>query len=97
MAQVTLVWEDKAKEAARNVYGYLYEGSVNYADSWADEVDKKLKQSMVFPEMGRIVPEFNVSFIWEVFAGQYRLVYTFQNDTITVVTVRAMLQPLGKI
>ena len=69
MAQVTLVWEDKAKEAARNVYGYLYDGSVKYADSWADEVDKKLKQLVSFPEMGRIVPEFNASFIREVFAG----------------------------
>lgn len=69
MVQVTLVWEDKAKEAARNVYGYLYDGSVKYADSWADEADKKLKQLVAFPEMGRIVPEFNVSFIREMFAG----------------------------
>ncbi|MBO0930178.1 type II toxin-antitoxin system RelE/ParE family toxin [Fibrella sp. HMF5036] len=52
---------------------------------------------LAFPEMGRIVPEFNVSFIREVVAGQYRLVYTFQNDTVTIVTVRSMLQPLGKI
>lgn len=97
MAQVTLVWEDKAKEAARDVYSYLYEGSTKYADSWADEVDRKLKQLLGFPEMGRIVPEFNVSFIREVFAGQYRLVYTYQNNVVTVVTVRSMLQPLGKI
>ncbi len=47
--------------------------------------------------MGRIVHEFNVSFIREVFVGQYRLVYTYQNNILTVVTVRSMLQPLGKI
>ena len=51
---MTLVWEDKAKESARAVYGYPYEGSVKYADSWADEVNKELKQLVAFPEMGRI-------------------------------------------
>ncbi|HEY0111057.1 MAG TPA: type II toxin-antitoxin system RelE/ParE family toxin [Fibrella sp.] len=97
MEEVTLLWEEKAKEAARSIYSYLYEGSELYADSWVDEVDKKLTQLKSFPEMGRIVPEFNVSFIREVFVGQYRLVYTYQNNILTVVTVRSMLQPLGKI
>lgn len=97
MAQVKLIWADKAKESARDVYSYLFEGSATYADSWADEVDGKLNQLILFPEMGRIVPEFNVSFIREVLAGQYRIVYTYQNETMTVVTVRSMVQPLGKI
>jgi toxin ParE1/3/4 len=97
MEEIKLVWEDKAKENARTIYGYLFEGSATYAASWADEIERKLDNLLVFPEMGRMVPELNVSFIREIFAGQYRIVYTFQNNTITIVTVRSMQQPLGKI
>ena len=97
MEEITLIWEDRAKEQARDIYGYLYDGSPTYAASWADEVERKLDNLLAFPEMGRIVPEFNISFIREVFAGQYRVVYTFQNKLIIVVTVRSMQQPLGKI
>ncbi len=64
---------------------------------WADEVERKLDRLIRFPEMGRIVPEFNSSFIREICAGQYRIVYTFQNKVITVVSIRSMLQPLGKL
>lgn len=95
MEEVTVIWADKAKESARDIYGYLFEGSAIYAATWADEVERKIDLLIKFPEMGRIVPEFNISFIWEVFAGQYRIVYTFQNKIITVVSVRSMLQPLG--
>ena len=94
---MTLIWTDKAKEQARDIYSYLYDGSATYAASWADEVERKLDKLLTFPEIGRIGPEFNVSFIREVFAGQYRVVYTFQNNIITVVSVRSMQQPLGKI
>lgn len=97
MEEITLIWADKAKEQARDIYSYLHDGSTTYAASWADEVERKLDNLHLFPEMGRIVPEFSVSFIRKVFAGRYRVVYTFQNYIITVVSVRSMQQPLGKI
>lgn len=97
MEEITLIWADKAKEQARDIHSYLYDGSATYAASWADEVERKLDNLLTFPEMGRIVPEFSVSFIREVFAGQYRVVYSFQNNILTVVSVRSMQQPLGKI
>lgn len=97
MEEITVVWAEKAKESARDIYSYLFEGSAVYAAAWADEVEHKLDLLIKFPEMGRIVPEFNVSFIREIFAGQYRIVYTFQHKMITVISVRSMLQPLGKL
>ena len=33
MDEITLIWVDKAKEQARDIYGYLYDGSVTYAVS----------------------------------------------------------------
>ena len=97
MEEITIIWEDKAKEQARDIYGYIYEGNSMYADEWADEIEKNLSRLTRFPEMGRIVPDFDISFIREVFAGLYRVVYTYQNNTITIVAVRPMLQPLGKL
>jgi toxin ParE1/3/4 len=47
--------------------------------------------------MGRILPDFYLSFIREVFVGRYRLVYSIQEQTLKVLAVRPMGQPLGKL
>jgi toxin ParE1/3/4 len=45
----------------------------------------------------RMVPEFYISFVREVFVGRYRLVYTYQDGVVKIVAVRPMGRPLGKL
>jgi len=40
-----------------------------------------------FPLSGRIVPELNNPVIREKFANNYRIIYRFENDSVTIATV----------
>ncbi|GAB4041836.1 type II toxin-antitoxin system RelE/ParE family toxin [Spirosoma jeollabukense] len=59
--------------------------------------DKKLGLLESFPEMGRKVPEKEVSYLREILVGNYRLLYIFLNNTITIIGVRHQAGHLGKI
>ena len=94
---MTLLWNESAKEEAKDIYGYLFDYSPALADDWSDELAKKLGQIASFPESGRIVPDFQISFIREVFIRKYRLIYLYQDDTIRILALRPMGSPLGRI
>ncbi|GAB3906000.1 hypothetical protein GCM10028803_37700 [Larkinella knui] len=69
-----IAWSAEAKEEVKDIYSYLLDEAPVLADDWADELENKLKLITDFPEMGRKVPEFYISFIREVVVGRYRLV-----------------------
>jgi len=51
-----------------------------------------------FPYQGRIVPEFSVGEIREVFVKMYRIVYRISKDQIEILTVfegHKLLRPAG--
>lgn len=47
--------------------------------------------------MGRMVPEKDIHFIREIFIGDYRLIYSYQNGAINLLTIVHMASQLGKI
>ena len=94
---MTLVWEVNARKEVGDTFSYLFDLSPTLANTWADELDKKINLLTNFPEMGRMVADFEISFIREVFVRQYRLIYQYQDDTLRILAIRPMGQPLGKI
>ena len=93
---MTLIWNDEAKEDVRRAYSDYFNYSPTLADDWSDELDKKVDLLLKFPEMGRKVPDFDISFIREVFVRKYRLVYQYQDNALRILGVRPMGQPLGR-
>ena len=94
---MNLVWEVSARKETGDVFSHLFDLSPTLANTWADELEKKITLLETFPEMGRMVPDFEIRFIREVFVRKYRLIYQYQDETIRVLAVRPMGQPLGKI
>lgn len=94
---MTLIWNDDTKEEVRDAYSRYYDYSPALAEDWSDELDKKINLLLKFPEMGRMVPDLDISFIREVFVRKYRLVYQYQDEVLRILAVRPMGQPLGKI
>ncbi|MFD2569824.1 type II toxin-antitoxin system RelE/ParE family toxin [Spirosoma soli] len=92
-----IAWKESARDEVREIYEALFDQSPAVADDWSDELEKKLALIEQFPEMGRMVPDFYITFIREVFVGRYRLVYSTQEVTPTVLAIRAMGRPLGRI
>jgi toxin ParE1/3/4 len=56
-----VIWKDSAREEVRDIYSYLFDVSPKIAENWADELAKKLRYVAQFPEMGRIVPDYQIS------------------------------------
>ena len=50
---------------------------------------------IVFPEEGRVVPEFSRSDLRELIRGSYRIVYHVEADYVSIVTVFHTARLLG--
>lgn len=92
-----VVWKDAAREEVRAIYSYVFDQSPKAAENWADELAKKIEYVTQFPEMGRIVPDYQIAEIRELFVGRYRLLYSIQEQQPKILAIRPMGRPLGKI
>lgn len=96
-AATQLIWTDEAKEEVLDIYWRLLDESAAYADDWSEEVRVKTELLLKFPEMGRMVPDKDLRFLREVFAGKYRIIYSYLSGTINILAVRHMSRPLGRL
>lgn len=92
-----IAWKDSAREEVREIYSCLFDLSPKLAENWSDELTKKLNYISQFPEIGRIVPDYQITEIRELFVGQYRLLYNIQGSIPRILAIRPMSRPLGKI
>lgn len=83
-----VIWKDEAKEDLRDVLHYLSRFPSAYVDDWSNELTRKIQLLELFPEMGRIVPEKQLSHLREILVGNYRVLYIYLNNLITVIGVR---------
>lgn len=69
--------------------------SVSAATRFVESVFSKVGQLESFPQLGRMVPEFQQPSIRELLYRQYRIIYRlFDNGQISVIAVRSGLLPL---
>lgn len=92
-----VIWKDEAKEDLRDILHYLSRSSSVYVDNWSNDLTKKLNLLESFPEMGRKVPEKELTHLREVLIGNYRLLYIYLYNTITIIGVRHQASQLGKL
>ncbi len=50
----------------------------------------------MYPQMGRVVPEFKKHEIREIFVYNYRVIYEVQSHAITVLTIIHLARELGE-
>ncbi|GAB3808153.1 hypothetical protein GCM10028819_46540 [Spirosoma humi] len=92
-----IIWTDEAKEDLRDILHYLLRSSSVYAENWSNDLTKKLVLLESFPETGRRVPEKELSHLREMLIGNYRLLYIYLHDAITIIGVRHQASQLGKL
>jgi plasmid stabilization system protein ParE len=80
-------WTDTAEKHLDSIYNYIVQHSELYAKKTVDRLTKKSIQIADFPLSGRIVPEFEMDQIREVFDGPYRIIYHLKPDQIDVIAV----------
>ena len=76
---------------------FIAERSPVAAQQFVDSIFAKVEQLLVFPQMGRVVPELGRPAVREVFYRHYRIIYQWlPNGQLTVVMVQSSHYPLDK-
>jgi len=84
---VKVYWTDIAKEHLYGIRDYISRHSETYAKRVIDRLTRRSRQIGDFPMSGRVVAEFRIDQIWEVFEGPYRSIYYIKADCIEVIAV----------
>ncbi|HYR74881.1 MAG TPA: type II toxin-antitoxin system RelE/ParE family toxin [Pyrinomonadaceae bacterium] len=84
-----VVWTDTAHNL-RTIHDYIAQNSPAYAKRMVDRLTARSKQIGDFPLSRRVVPEFEVSQIREVFQRPYRIIYHIRPDHVAVIGVLHM-------
>lgn len=82
-----LIWTEPALSDLEAIFEYIAKDSEYYASSFLEELIQKPEDLIDFPEMGRIVPEYDRSDIRELIFQNYRIIYSIDDVSITILTV----------
>ncbi|MEJ7643779.1 MAG: type II toxin-antitoxin system RelE/ParE family toxin [Chryseolinea sp.] len=84
---VGIIWTDHAKDDLTSIFDYISKDSKFYASRYVDKLISRVGPLEFSPRSGRIVPEFNKEEIKELIEGNYRIVYRYRGDTVTVLRI----------
>jgi plasmid stabilization system protein ParE len=87
MAEIKIVWSRRAIDDIEELVSYISQDSELYAVNFASKIVNAVETLKVFPEIGRIVPEYNNPRIRELIYRNYRIVYQITPGVVEIVTV----------
>jgi plasmid stabilization system protein ParE len=91
-------WSEEGLKRFRQILEYIEEDSPQNAAKLATTIWNRIQQLKEFPELGRIVPEFDRKEIREVIVYNFRIVYRLKTqDKIEIVGVHHSAQILPHI
>ncbi len=89
-----LIWAPSSLECIDKIAEYIAVDSIFYAQVFVKKVFSFGKQIALFPDAGRIVPEYSDKSIREIIYGNYRIVYKIDKESINVLSVSGSAQLL---
>ena len=82
-----IVWTDPAIGDLDAIHEYISRDAEIYADAVITDIIEAVDRLELFPESGRIVPEFGDKTIREIITKNYRIVYNVSGEEIIILTV----------
>lgn len=89
-----IVWSPLSVERIEEIADYIALDSPGAANNWIDAIFGKVDVLKTNPEIGRVVPEIAKPTIRELLFGNYRIVYSYTDRQIAILTVRHFKQIL---
>jgi plasmid stabilization system protein ParE len=80
-------WTVGARDDLREITEYISGDSPVYAAAMAGRILAAVRRLRRFPELGRVVPEYDDRTIRELIVGSYRVVYRIVGQTVGIVAV----------
>jgi toxin ParE1/3/4 len=81
---VKVFWTEAALSQLQAIYDYISQTSSDYALRMIDRITKRSIQIAEFPYSGRVVPEYEVNEVREVFQSPYRIIYLVNPEQLQV-------------
>jgi addiction module RelE/StbE family toxin len=87
MAEVKIIWSEEALKDIEKIISFISKDSELYAVNFASKIISAVETLRVFPEIGRIVPEYCDPKIREIIYRNYRIVYQIEERAVEIITV----------
>lgn len=71
----------------KEIKDYISKNSVYYADVFTKNLTNSIRKLKDFPNIGRIVPEYQNKEIREIIYHSYQIIYKLYDDKINIITV----------
>ncbi len=82
-----IIWSPRAANQLENICEYIAVDSPAYAKVFAQKVIAIVKSIPSFPEVGRIVPEYENKTLREKIYNNYRIVYRVHANRIEIAAI----------
>jgi toxin ParE1/3/4 len=83
-----ICWSPLAIDRASEIAEYIAQDKPSATAKWIDTVFSKVEQLKSTPEIGRLVPEIRNDQFRELIYGNYRIIYRFEKELISILTIR---------
>ncbi len=80
-------WTNTAVSHLRAIHEYVSQNSKIYANCLIDRLIRRSEQICLFPQSGRMVPEYRREDVREVIDRPYRIIYRIKAEQIDVLAV----------
>ena len=88
MAEIKrIIWSEEAWSDLESIIEYISKDSEYYAVNFVNKIIDTVEILEIFPEAGRIVPEYNNPQLREIIYKNYRIVYKVLKNIIEILTV----------
>lgn len=77
---VKIVWTEASINDLKEIFEYISEDSVRYANLTVNKIYKKAQIIVVKPYTGRIFPIFKNQLIRQLITANYLIIYRIKND-----------------
>lgn len=94
---VRIIWTELALDDLKNIHDYVSRESHVYAIRLVDKIIGRVQQLEIFPESGKIVPEFGEKSIKELIEGNYRIIYKIHSEYIGISRIHHSARLLYRI
>ena len=74
-----VLWTEAALSQLQAIHDYIAQTSPEYSLRMIDRITRRSIQIAEFPLSGRMVPEYEINEIREVFEGPYRIIYLIES------------------
>jgi plasmid stabilization system protein ParE len=82
-----ILWTEPALADPEAIRDYIARDSDGYAAAAVESILAAVERVAVFPQTGRVVPEWHRASVREVFVGSYRVIYRLRRQRVEVLTV----------